>query len=86
MVMAREDNDTAISNKERAQLANESGADVCVRIHANGSEDPSSQGALCLVMSADNPYVGQLYEESSRLAEWCLPPTVRRRGSRIRVW
>lgn len=72
VVMAREDNDTAISNKERALLANETGADVCVRIHANGSEDPSSQGALCLVMSRDNPYVGQLYEESSRLAEAVL--------------
>ncbi len=69
VVMAREDNDTAISNKERAQLANEAGADVCVRIHANGSEDASSQGALCLVMSPDNPYVGQLYEESNKLAE-----------------
>lgn len=72
VVMAREDNDKAISNKERAELANESGADVCVRIHANGSEEPSSQGALCLVMSKDNPYVGQLYEESSRLAEAVL--------------
>lgn len=72
VVMAREDNDTAISNKERAQLANEAGADVCVRIHANGSEDPSAQGALCLVMSRDNPYVGELCEESSRLAESVL--------------
>lgn len=72
VVMAREDNDTAISNKERAQLANEAGADVCVRIHANGSEDPSVQGALCLVMSRDNPYAGKLYEESSRLAESVL--------------
>ena len=72
VVMAREDNDTAISNKERAHLANEAGADVCVRIHANGSEDPSVQGALCLVMSPDNPYAGQLYEESNRLAESVL--------------
>ena len=39
------------------------------RIHANGSEDAVSQGALCLVMSPDNPYVGQLYEESNKLAE-----------------
>ena len=72
VVMAREDNDTAISNKERAQLANEAGADACVRIHANGSEDSSAQGALCLVMSPDNPYAGQLYEESNRLAESVL--------------
>ncbi|WP_138262234.1 N-acetylmuramoyl-L-alanine amidase family protein [[Clostridium] hylemonae] len=72
VVMAREDNDTAVSNKERAQMANEAGADVCVRIHANGSESPASEGALCLVMSQDNPYVGRLYGESSRLAEAVL--------------
>lgn len=72
VVMAREDNDTAVSNKERALMANEAGADACVRIHANGSESPSSEGALCLVMSQDNPYVGQLYGESSRLAESVL--------------
>lgn len=72
VVMAREDNDTAISNKERAQLANESGADICVRIHANGSENPASQGALCLITSQSNPYTGDLYAESYRLADAVL--------------
>ena len=69
VVMTREDNETAISNAERATLANESGASVMVRIHANGSEDPGASGALALVGSSSNPYVGSLYGESSRLAE-----------------
>ena len=69
VVMTREDNETAISNAERAALANESGASVMVRIHANGSEDPGASGALALVGSSSNPYVGSLYGESSRLAE-----------------
>lgn len=72
VVMAREDNDTAISNKERAQLANESGADACVRIHANGSGSAASEGALCLITSQDNPYTGHLYSESYRLADKVL--------------
>lgn len=67
VIMTREDNDTAISNKERACLANDAGADISVRIHANGSEDSSTNGALVLVGSAQNPYVGSLYEESKRL-------------------
>ena len=46
VVMTREDNDTAISNQERAQLANDSGAEACIRIHANGSDDSSVSGAL----------------------------------------
>ena len=68
VIMTREDNDTAISNQERARLANTKGADISVRIHANGSESPESTGALCLVMSEENPYVGELYNESSKLA------------------
>ncbi len=69
VVLTREDNDTAISNAERAQLANESGAAVYVRIHANGSDSSSMDGALALIPSASNRYVGGLHEESKRLAE-----------------
>lgn len=38
VLLTRETNDTAISNAERAQMANAAGADIYVRIHANGSE------------------------------------------------
>jgi len=72
VIMTRQDNDTAISNKERAVLANESGADISIRIHANGSEDSSMNGALAMVGSKDNPYVGHLYDESYRLADSVL--------------
>ena len=41
--MTRTDNDTAISNKERAELATREAADITVRIHANS--DGSSQAA-----------------------------------------
>ncbi|MFQ9393940.1 MAG: N-acetylmuramoyl-L-alanine amidase [Lachnospiraceae bacterium] len=47
VVMTREDNDTAISNQERAQLANDSGAEACIRIHANGSDDSSGVWGSC---------------------------------------
>lgn len=72
VIMTREDNDTAISNAERAALANDAGADISVRIHANGSESSSANGALVLIGSASNPYVGGLYDSSSRLAETVL--------------
>ena len=72
VVMTRENHETSVSNQDRAKIANESGAELCVRIHANGSESPESAGALCLVMSPDNPYAGGLYEESFRLAEKVL--------------
>lgn len=72
VIMTREDNETAISNAERAMLANEAGADISVRIHANGSESLSANGALVLVASAQNPYVGSLYDSSYRLGELVL--------------
>ena len=68
VIMTREDNDTAISNSERALMAADQGGDVYVRIHANGSDDPSVNGALAMTMSPQNPYVGNLYEQSYALA------------------
>lgn len=72
VIMTREDNETAISNAERATLANNAGADISVRIHANGSENSSANGALVLIGSQNNPYVGNLYEDSYRLGQTLL--------------
>ena len=85
VLLTREDNETAISNAERAVLANEAGADVLLRIHANGSEDPAAAGALALVPSSENVYVGALADESARLAEivltsYCAATGIENRG------
>ena len=72
VVLTREDNDTAISNAERALLAVEEGGDIYVRIHANGSDDHSVNGALGMTPSYENPYVGYLAENSYRLTECIL--------------
>ena len=69
VVMTREDNDTAISNSERALLASDSGCDITVRIHANSSTDPQVNGALAMTMAPDNPYVSHLFDSSYRLAQ-----------------
>ena len=68
VVMTRRDNDTAISNSERALLASEENCDIMVRIHANSSEDTSVSGALAMTMSRTNPYTADLFEDSYRLA------------------
>ena len=62
----------AISNAERALMAYEEGGDIYVRIHANGSDDPGVQGALAMVPSPENPYVGALAADSYDLAESIL--------------
>ena len=72
VVMTREDNDANISNAERAQKVAAAGAEIYVRVHANSSEDTSVSGALTMCPSAENPYVGNLYEQSYRLSEVIL--------------
>lgn len=72
VVLTREDNDTAISNSERALKAYEEGGDIYVRIHANGSDDASIGGALAMVPSETNPYVGELAADSYLLADCIL--------------
>ena len=72
VVMIRTGNEVDLSNAERAQTANASGAEAFVRIHANGSEDPSVQGALTMCMTPENPYNGTLYGESRRLSDLVL--------------
>ena len=72
VVMTREDNETAISNSERAILANESGALFSLRIHANGSENSSVEGALMLVPGENNKYIPELHDESVRIADYIL--------------
>lgn len=72
VILTREDNDTAISNAQRATKAYEEGGDIYVRIHANGSDDSSVSGALAMVPSASNPYVGNLASDSYTLAECIL--------------
>ena len=88
VIMTREDNDTAVSNVERAQIAAENGAEILVRIHADGSEDNSANGAMTMIPSSENPYVGQLHQESSRLGEeiinaYCQVTGIKNNGVRL---
>ena len=67
--MTRETHDINISNKERAQYATSVGAEIAVRIHANGSENSGVNGALTMAPSANNPYIANLSAESTRLSK-----------------
>lgn len=72
VVMTREDNDTAISNSERAQLATETGAEITVRIHANSDNDSSASGALSMAPTEANQYLTQEVIKSSNLLASCI--------------
>ncbi|MDE5781179.1 MAG: N-acetylmuramoyl-L-alanine amidase [Lachnospiraceae bacterium] len=85
--MIRESNEVDISNKERADAAYNAGADILVRIHANGSEDSSVNGAMTICMTPSNPYNAYLYDSSRRLSENVLNQLVAATGVRKEyVW
>lgn len=87
VLMVRTTHDVNISNSERAAVANEANADAFIRIHANGSEDSSVNGAMTLCQTPSNPYNGALYEESRRLSDCVLDAFVEKTGAKKqRVW
>lgn len=87
VIMVRTTNDVDICNSERAMIANDAGADVFVRIHANGSEDPSDNGMMTICPTPDNPYCSDIYEESSLLAKLILDEMVNSTGAKRQyVW
>lgn len=66
--MTRETHDVDISNIERAQMMNELGVDIVLRIHCNGSEDRSKEGIGLYIRNT-----GTGADECLRAAEALLP-------------
>jgi len=82
--MIRETNDVNISNRERAFLAAEAGADILVRIHADGSENSGVNGIMTMCSTSRNPFVPQLYTQSRALSNFILNAMVAATGARNR--
>lgn len=64
--MTRSGHETELSNIGRAEFSNEKDADLCVKIHADGSENKAVSGMTMLVPS--EKYVGADIAEESRVA------------------
>lgn len=87
VVMIRDSHDVNISNKERAEIANTSGAEIFLRIHADGSENSEARGTMTICNTASSPYNAQIHDDSKRLSQEVLSHMVEQMGSKNRgVW
>ena len=87
VVMIRTTHDVNISNAQRAEIANELQADAFIRVHANGAEDPSTNGIMTICQTPNNPYNGDLYDACKQLSTFVLDETVAATGAKRQfVW
>lgn len=71
VVMTRTTHESDMTSYKRAKLANEKQADLCIRIHADGSTDSSVHGMSMLVPYGEQ-LASQAIVEPSRLAGECV--------------
>jgi len=69
VVMIRESHDVNLSQAERSKIANNSDAEIFIRLSANSMENSSIYGAMAMCMTEHNPYNSELSSDSYRLSK-----------------
>lgn len=79
VVMTRTSADVNISNSERAKIANDAHADLCIHIHADGVDDKTVHGFMTLEPERKGNLSAEVVQRSTQVAQFvhtaCLKAT-----------
>ena len=82
--MVRETHDVNISNKERAIKTNNAGCSLYIRLHADGVDNSSVNGATVLTSSAKNRYTQSVQKSSDKFSRTLLSEYIKATGAKNR--
>lgn len=75
VIYTRTTHDVNMSNKERAEIANQNKADLFVRIHADGSTNRNVKGLSVLTPSEDDKFTKAIFQESLMVSQLIIDET-----------
>ena len=84
VVMTRQTEDATVSNIERAEIANNADTALCIRIHADGADDPSVSGMSMQVPAGSLLGTPEIEAPSAQAAEIILQAVTEATGARSR--
>ena len=83
VVMTRTDEYATLSNAERAEFANNENADICIKLHADGTGE-NGKGMTALFVGTKYVYDKQLISDSKKLATCVLKKVTAKTGAKNR--
>jgi N-acetylmuramoyl-L-alanine amidase len=83
VIFTRTTNDVNISNRERAEVANQNTADLFIRIHADGSTDRNVHGLSVLTPANNSPYTKTIFDDSLKASQFIIEET--KKNSSVKV-
>lgn len=82
VVMTRDKNKVSLSNRERADIANNAKADLTIKLHCDGSNDGGKRGASVLIPSSEIKELSSIYSSSKEYGE-NLKETLKNNGIKV---
>ena len=84
VVMTRQSHEATVSNQERARIANDAHADLCIRIHADGAESGQPSGMSMQVPSGSLLGTPAIEQPSAQAAQIILQAVTQQTGAQSR--